>query len=337
MSRRPQISLIISYYQQQGWLELVLSSALGQRIDVGFEIIVCDDGSSDAGFDVLRRLSVPHDIELLYLWQRDRGFRLSRSRNNGIRCARGVILVFVDGDTWLAPTFLNDHWQAQQASPALVCGMRHTVAASAGELADLDRPGLESLPKGTEPDHLNQRRWLASDRPWMACLGGNFSVPLSNEVYFDERFESWGSEDRDLAFRLIRGGLQPRLLDQPNVIHLQQPGRSVLDHFDHDDVVAFIRNKLLLHRKYPAGELAASVDLIRRCHLDPETQRWSAGPTRHDLSVEDVFSEFRAWTIQCSGGAGVAETAPGAAAADAGFDAPTSHLTDGPSAILGRA
>jgi glycosyltransferase involved in cell wall biosynthesis len=290
----PQIALVISCYNQERWVDLTLPSAMAQRVDVPFEIIICDDGSSDRGFDRVRRLAAGSDADIRYVWQPDRGFRLSRSRNNGIRCARGRVLVFVDGDSWLAPTFLQDHWQAHQDLPALVCGMRVTVNVPAARLDRFDPAILGSLSSRVQAEQLRQQRWAASDAPWMACLGGNFSVPRSTDVYFDEGFESWGSEDRDLAFRLSQIGLRPRLLANPNAVHIRVAGECGAV-TRHDEVVAFLRNKLRLQAKYPNGELGASLTSVTHCHLDPDTQQWSIGPRRRNRSVDDVFAEFRAW------------------------------------------
>lgn len=298
----PDISLIVSWYNQAAWTALALSSAMHQRVSVPFEILVCDDGSGDDGFERLRRLTATTDVDVRYLWQPDRGFRLSRSRNNGIRCARGRILVFVDGDCWLAPTFLDDHWRAQQAAPSIVCGLRYTLTLTDAELADLAIEGLETVAQAPQREHLWQQHWILSASPWMACLGGNFSVPASPAVIFDERFQSWGSEDRDLALRLYRTGLRPRLLDRSNVVQVRITGSPWVDP-GHDSAVALLHNKRLLHAKYPAGELRASVALVKLCHLDAHTQRWSIGRCR-SVSVEEVLQEFEQWLARSAAAGG---------------------------------
>lgn len=79
-----------------------------------------------------------------------------------------------------------------------------------------------------------QRRWIASTRPWMGCLGGNFSIPADAGVLFDENFESRGSEDRDFAHRAFRSGMRPKLLPSANAIHLTVPSTqwSAMTHHD---------------------------------------------------------------------------------------------------------
>jgi glycosyltransferase involved in cell wall biosynthesis len=295
MQGRPAISLIVSCFNQQPWLELVLGAYASQRSDVPFELLVCDDGSADGTFEAIRKWSATTDLDVRYVWQPDLRFRLSRSRNNGIRCAQGEILVFVDGDTVLAPHFLDDHWQAHKVVNRLVCGKRDTVVVSQEDLARLDARTFPGQPVQSQHEQLVQERCIRSDSPWMACIGGNFSARRSGQVYFDEDFESWGSEDRDLAFRLFRSGLTPHLLRQSNAVQLRVASQEFCA-MTHDRVVDFIRNKLLLQNKYPSGELAGSIALVRYCHYDSDRQCWCIGGFRHDTSAEDIFREFQAWS-----------------------------------------
>jgi hypothetical protein len=169
--------------------------------------------------------------------------------------------------------------------------LRSTVAFSALPVNSTVQVPAEILDK-PQPEHLKQRQWLSTDRPWLACLGGNFSVPNSPEVRFDEKFESWGSEDRDLAFRLYRAGLQPRLLPRPNALQLRLEGEHWSE-MSHDQVVALLRNKIYLAEKYPNGEMDPSISLVKHCHLN--AGRWSIGPLQEDVSVLEVFDAFRRW------------------------------------------
>jgi glycosyltransferase involved in cell wall biosynthesis len=289
-----QISLILACYNQQPLTEWVLSSALNQKVDASYEVIICDDGSSDNLFEVVQHLTSSSDVDVRYVWQPDRGFRAGRSRNNGIRCAQGRILVFVDGDIWMMPTFLRDHWRAHTRPRSLVCGMVYTLMAAKSDVPALDLAQLTELVAQPQEEHVRQRQWLLSDSPWMACLGGNFSMPRVPDLYFDESFETWGSEDREFAYRVFKSGLTPRTLNAPNAVQVRfSDVRSA--RLDHEGVTNLLRNKTLLSAKYPDGAMAPSLGMVRSCHLDPATQRWSMGAVRHDVSVDHVLEEFRAW------------------------------------------
>ena len=290
MPRRVELSLIVTCYNQRPLLELVLPSAVAQQVDAPYEVLVCDDGSDDGVLDTIRACSGAADVR--YIWQPDRGFRASRSRNNAVRCAQGRLLVFVDGDTWMSPAFLADHLRAHRKERTLACGARQTIVTGATGRA-LKRAVLAAARQPLRGEVDRQRTWLASRSPWMACLGGNFSVPRSARVRFDETFESWGSEDRDLAVRLWRAGFVPRLIDRPGAVHIRRPDEGLI-HRRHEQIVALLRNKRRLRAKYPGGEMRASLAVVRHCHLEPRTGRWSLGAWR-DVSADAVFAEFAAW------------------------------------------
>jgi glycosyltransferase involved in cell wall biosynthesis len=289
--RRVEISLIVTCYNQRPLLELVLPSAVAQTVDAPYEILVCDDGSDDGALETIRA-SCGAAADVRYIWQPDRGFRASRSRNNAIRCAQGRLLVFVDADTWMSPAFLAGHLRAHRKGRTLACGARQTIVTDATGRA-LKRAVLAAARQPLRGEVDRQRTWLASQSPWMACFGGNFSVPRAARVRFDETFESWGSEDRDLAFRLWRAGFVPRLLDRNDAVHIRRPDEG-LWHRRHEQVVALLRNKRRLRAKYPRGEMRWSLEVVRYCHLEPRTGRWSLGASR-DASVDAVLAEFAAW------------------------------------------
>lgn len=288
----PEVSLVVPLFNQCEWLPGLFDSIQRQIAPPPFEVILCDDGSSDDSLLVASRLADQYQIDVRHVWQPDRGFRLSRSKNNGIRCASGRIVVFCDGDTWLAPSFVNDHLRAHESAGRLVCGSRFTkfVTQLPSNFAWPDGGGLPVDGATREP--ADQTKWLGGPWEWISCFGGNFSVERARCLNFDENFRSWGSEDRDLAFRLIASGLQVFVLPEPNAIQWKLSGSNWTD-MPHDEVVAFLENKAYLASKYPGGELAPSVNLVRRCHLS-ENGRWSIGPTR-DAGSSEVFRQFEDW------------------------------------------
>jgi glycosyltransferase involved in cell wall biosynthesis len=289
----PDISLVVPIFNQRNWLQGLFDSIQGQVDPPRFEVVFCDDGSSDGSLDVARSLAERYVVDARFVWQPDEGFRLSRSRNNGIRCAAGRIVVFSDGDTWLAPSYLRDHWQSHQTAGRLVCGSRYTKYVPELPPGCVWRQDGAAPVEGATQEPANQAKWLGSRWEWAGCFGGNFSVERERCLLFDENFRSWGSEDRDLAFRLIESGLKVSLLPQPNAIQWKLSGANWTD-MSHDEVVAFLENKSYLASKYPNGELAPSVNLVRRCHLSADGQ-WSIGPTREDTATAEVFDEFCTW------------------------------------------
>lgn len=288
----PEVSLVVPVFNQCEWLPGLFDSIQQQVDPPRFEVILCDDGSTDGSLLAASSLADQYQIDVRLVWQPNRGYRLSRSRNNGVRCALGRIVVFCDGDTWLAPSFVKDHLRAHETAGRLVCGSRYTKFVT-------DLPSSFAWPQEGDPlideairEPVDQTKWLGGPWEWASCFGGNFSVERARCLQFDENFGSWGSEDRDMAYRLLKSGLRVFVLAAPNAIQWKLSGTNWTD-MSHEEVIAFLESKAYLASKYPAGELAPSVNLVRRCHLS-EGGRWSIGPTRGESAAE-VFQQFHVW------------------------------------------
>jgi len=89
------ISAIITTFNCEAYLGQAIESVLNQTL-LPDEIIIVDDGSSDASAELVRR----YGQRILYLWQANRG--PGAARNLGVRVSRGDLLAFLDSDDlWL--------------------------------------------------------------------------------------------------------------------------------------------------------------------------------------------------------------------------------------------
>lgn len=101
----PDISVIVSCYNQGHWLERCIRSVshqtgLGPR---EFEILVVDDGSTDQTRDVLENLSMLRNLRKI-LHGQNQG--LPNSLNHAIQSALGRYIVRVDADDYVQRNFL---------------------------------------------------------------------------------------------------------------------------------------------------------------------------------------------------------------------------------------
>jgi GT2 family glycosyltransferase len=97
-TRRPLVSVIVPVYNGAAFIGEAIESILAQR-HAPLEIIVVDDGSTDALADALARLPV----EVRLFRQSNEG--PAAARNRGIRDAAGELLAFLDvDDLWPAGT-----------------------------------------------------------------------------------------------------------------------------------------------------------------------------------------------------------------------------------------
>ena len=94
----PRVSVITIFYNAAEFLGEAIESVLAQDYR-DFELLLVDDGSTDAGSAIARSYSERQSERIRYLHHPGReNWGMSASRNLGIREARGEIIAFIDAD-----------------------------------------------------------------------------------------------------------------------------------------------------------------------------------------------------------------------------------------------
>lgn len=96
-------SVIIPTFNRADKLRRALDSLVAQTCR-DFEVIVCDDGSTDETGEMVT--SYAGRLDIRYLWEENFGGP-ARPRNRGIAAARGEWLCFLDADDWWYPAKLE--------------------------------------------------------------------------------------------------------------------------------------------------------------------------------------------------------------------------------------
>ncbi len=108
------ISVIIPTYNRKPYLERTFASVFAQHLPCD-ELIVVDDGSTDATVALVEGLAATAAVPIRLLRQENRG--AAAARNLGIREARGTLLAFLDSDDWWLPNKLALQSTAMAAHP----------------------------------------------------------------------------------------------------------------------------------------------------------------------------------------------------------------------------
>ena len=108
-------SVVIPTYNRRPILEKALLALEDQRLEPpleGYEVVVVDDGSTDGTAAWLRQEAdrFPH----VRLIEQDHGGP-AEGRNRGVDHARGDVIVFIDSDLVVTPSFLLCHARARDA------------------------------------------------------------------------------------------------------------------------------------------------------------------------------------------------------------------------------
>lgn len=162
-----------------------------------YEVIIVDDHSEPPVAEAFRGARLPGPVKIVRC-EENRG--RAGARNVGIRAARGEVVVMLDDDMEVAPSFLEAHLAAHESNPRAVVLGRIVAAPELGRhplLHYLDSRGPEKVPRGRPI-------------PMKYFLTGNASVrraALDEVGLFDEEFSLYGGEDTELGMRLGRAGL----------------------------------------------------------------------------------------------------------------------------------
>lgn len=102
MSSKPLVSVIIIFLDAERFIEEAIESVFAQSYD-DWELLLVDDGSTDASTAIARRYAEEHPGRARYLEHpRHQNRGMSASRNLGISHAKGEYIAFLDADdVWL--------------------------------------------------------------------------------------------------------------------------------------------------------------------------------------------------------------------------------------------
>ncbi len=173
------ISVVIPTHDRRPLLERKLRALEAEQID--FEVIVVADACRDDTEAFLDGYRPPYPLR----WTTTPGTHAATARNRGASIARGRVLLFSDDDVVSLPGWL------------------------AGNLAAHETARVVGLSRQVLPAHLTGGGELRGPVWWWNVNGRSTSLTsdLFHEVGgYDPSFTTYGGEDPDLGYRLLRAG-----------------------------------------------------------------------------------------------------------------------------------
>ena len=205
----PCISVIIAAYNDWRALEKCLESLSRQNQPLEFEVIVVDDGSRSPAPSSIASQS---GLQLSIVRLQHRG--ISSARNQGIRLAKGAILLFTDCDCIVDPDCLKRLWD-------------HTVDHPQDEFFQMrltgDTISFAGRAEQLQLSTVQQERMVSTGHLKYLNTSG-FAIRNTSRYVEPQLFDSSArrGEDTLLLSRLMRDGHLPRYVPDAVIQHAVQ-------------------------------------------------------------------------------------------------------------------
>lgn len=245
MSELIEVSIIMPTYNKSSYLDLTLAAYTKQDYK-NFEIVIIDDGSTDATSQVIKKYCEVLNINYIRF---DSHTNASIARNYGLKSAKGTIIINVDDDRIPVIAFISEHVRfLRNNSDTVSIGCKYSMLSIYNEELRINQAKLLDLIKRypeiinklkkkkqilipddiildcdnqlskyylyEPPDNFSFIREVFGDNldgfyfGWIMATGGNMAFNRSNaeNIWFDESYEGWGCEDCDFAYQLYLKG-----------------------------------------------------------------------------------------------------------------------------------
>lgn len=147
MDRAGLVSVIVPFFNPADFLKEAIQSVFEQSYG-SWELLLIDDGSSDASSHLARQYSAEHPEKVRYLDHAEHQNRgQSASRNLGICHAKGEYIAFLDADDVWLPHKLEEQLAILNAQPeaGMVYGASQYWTSWTGNSEDLQRDYFPNL------------------------------------------------------------------------------------------------------------------------------------------------------------------------------------------------
>ena len=150
---KDRVSVLVTFYNQEQYVDKALESVLSQKTDFGVKIIVGDDGSSDGTCEKVNQWisRYPGRIEL-HVMERGEGeqipgFRASRNRINILKFVDTEYFIYLDGDDYFDYEYKLQRQveilDQSENSDCIVCGHNTNMLYSDGTRKPATDPSIK--------------------------------------------------------------------------------------------------------------------------------------------------------------------------------------------------
>ena len=102
------VSLVITTYNEEKYLPILLGSINNQKTDLKMEIIIIDDSSTDETLNIIKQYEKFIRGGVIRLLHNDKKSDVQYMRNTGLKEATGKVIIFFDADTAISENFIEN-------------------------------------------------------------------------------------------------------------------------------------------------------------------------------------------------------------------------------------
>jgi glycosyltransferase involved in cell wall biosynthesis len=231
------ISVIISTYNSEDWLEKVLWGYHFQTLN-NFEIVIADDGSKNKTKELIDAIRDKVNYPITHVWQEDDGFQKSKILNKAIVACKTDYIVMSDGDCIPRKDFIKVHDSFKEEGYFLSGGyfmlpMNISKLITKNDIENgncfdinwLKKNGLISTIKNMKLTVNNfSKKLLNFLTPTKPTWNGHNASGWKNDILsingFNEDMQ-YGGQDRELGERLFNLGIKSKQIRYSAiVVHL---------------------------------------------------------------------------------------------------------------------
>lgn len=236
----PVISIIISTYNSEEWLEKVMWSYEAQTFK-NFEMVIADDGSQQPTLNLIDKMKSLVSYPIVHVWHEDKGFQKSQILNKAILACNADYILMSDGDCMARKDYVEIHVNEREKGYFLSGGYfmlpldiskritkEDILSQRCFDVDWLKSHGLKSSFKNNKLTAKGfKSRFLNAVTPTNASWNGHNASGWKDDILavngFDERMQ-YGGQDRELGERLFNCGVKSKQIRYSAVcLHLDHP------------------------------------------------------------------------------------------------------------------
>lgn len=144
------LSIIVPVYNVEPFVEECLQSIIDQDFDHPYEVMLINDCSPDASFEICRRFVELNQASQFVLLENSENMGVSATRNRGLEQAKGRYFMFVDPDDLLPLNTLSVLYEAAEKYDAAIVKGNNTIFHDSAEAPANYNVKLTSLIEGEQ-------------------------------------------------------------------------------------------------------------------------------------------------------------------------------------------